>query len=400
MLAHEFRMTAANRAFIILTVLGPFLIAAMALVPGLIAERAQRKEVTIALPGADPRLLRQVRPPLEQAGIRVRASGESAAVLDRMVQGGGLYGYLEIPPDLADARELELVSREIVDPRVLEVLRGVIGQVVVERRMERAGLDARLYQELARPPEVVSAQITEGGRRVRQDVLSSILTGITFTLMLYMTILLYGQSIGRSVVQEKSYRTVEIVLSSVRAEELMFGKILGQALASLLQYAVWVGMAAVVLKVLGPRLGLAGMPAVGTDVLGFLVLFFLLGFFLYAAVYAALGAAAEDEQNLAQLSWPALLFLILPMVASGAIMTNPNGSFSVFLSLFPLTSPIVMFVRVLAGEPAPWQVLLSVGLLLVTIAAVIVLAARIFRVGILLTGRRFSLGEVLRWIRA
>jgi ABC-2 type transport system permease protein len=130
------------------------------------------------------------------------------------------------------------------------------------------------------------------------------------------------------------------------------------------------------------------------------VLFFLLGFFLYSAVYAALGAAAEDEQNLGTLSWPVLIFLMAPMVGVGGIVMNPASPLVVAMSLFPLTAPIVMFVRLMLSEPAAWQVVLSVVLLLLSILGVMALSAKIFSVGILMTGRRFRWGDILRWLRA
>jgi ABC-2 type transport system permease protein len=185
----------------------------------------------------------------------------------------------------------------------------------------------------------------------------------------------------------------------VSERELLFGKILGQAAASLLQYAVWVGMVLVGMEIIGPRLGVPRLPQLAPAVLMYLVLYFLAGFLLYAALFAAAGAAAEDEQNLGQMSWPLIAFLVFPMVAAGPIITNPASSFGVFLSLFPLTAPVVMFVRIMVSDPAPWQIVLSLGILAASIAAAMLISARVFRIGILMVGRRFRLAEILRWLR-
>jgi ABC-2 type transport system permease protein len=131
----------------------------------------------------------------------------------------------------------------------------------------------------------------------------------------------------------------------------------------------------------------------------YLVLFFLLGFFLFASLFAAFGAAAQDEQNLGQLSWPVIVVLVFPMVSAGPIITAPSSSFSVFLSLFPFTAPIVMFVRILVSDPRSWQIAVSVGIQVVTVAVVMLLSAKIFRVGILMTGKRFTFAEVVRLLR-
>jgi ABC-type Na+ efflux pump, permease component len=129
-------------------------------------------------------------------------------------------------------------------------------------------------------------------------------------------------------------------------------------------------------------------------------LFFLLAFFLYCSLFAALGAASQDEQNLSQFAWPLVIFLVVPIVMISAIIMSPSAPLIIVMSLFPLTSPMVMFFRIMVGAATPWEILASVGILLATIAGVIALSAKVFRIGLLLTGKRFRLGEVLRWIRS
>jgi ABC-2 type transport system permease protein len=217
-------------------------------------------------------------------------------------------------------------------------------------------------------------------------------------MLLYMTVMLYGQIIGRSVVTEKTSKTVEIMLSSVTPQDLLFGKILGLGLAGLLQYSVWVGMALVLTRLVGPVFGLALPPAITAGNLVWLVVFFVLAFFLYSAAFAALGAASEDEQHLGQMAWPLLAFLIVPFVMVSSFISNPDSAVALVLSLFPMTSPIVMFVRVLVSSPPVWELALCLGVLVASVFGMALLAARVFRVGILLTGKRAKLGEILRWI--
>jgi len=222
---------------------------------------------------------------------------------------------------------------------------------------------------------------------------------MSFVMLLYMTTLLYGQMIGRSVVTEKTSKTVEIMLSSVSPRELMFGKILGLGLAGLLQYGIWVSIALVLTRLAGPLLGIAVPASVTPGNMAWLVTFFVLAFFLYASLYAALGAAAEDEQHLGQLAWPVLIFLIVPLVMISSFVSNPGSPLSVALSLFPMTSPIVMLIRVLIAPPPLWQVALCLAILVASIYLAAAAAARIFRTGILLTGKRARLGEILKWLR-
>ncbi|MBN1836420.1 MAG: hypothetical protein JW820_11260, partial [Spirochaetales bacterium] len=204
---HEFRRTAGNKAYIVLTVLGPFLIIAMTVIPAVVSQRQERGEVVIAVSGADGDLVARVAPGLLQAGIRLEApaggrSGEAqAGLLDERLLDGELYGYLVFPPDIHAEGSLEFVTREFPDYRIVELLKNAVGQEVIDARMRSAGMDPARVRELTRPLELRSRQLTKSGAKVQQDEFSFIMVGIVFTLMLYMTILLYGQAIGRSVVQ-------------------------------------------------------------------------------------------------------------------------------------------------------------------------------------------------------
>jgi ABC-2 type transport system permease protein len=398
----EFRLTVANRLFIVLTLLGPFLIAAVTLLPTFLSAPGGMggAPVKIALPGADPRFLQAVSPAFRQLNIETSAFSGSAALLDDQVRSGIYDGYLLVPVDLSAATRLQYVSKNAAGPRVTGALQAVIGTAVIAQRLERAGIAASQVAALTTPPSLETRQLSAGGGGRRSpDFLSLLTTGLTFAMLLYMTVILYGQVIGRSVLTEKTNKTVEIMLSSVRPMELLFGKILGRAAASLVQYGIWVAVSAVVLKLVGPRLGVAIGAGLSPGTFAWLVLFFILAFFLYCSLYAALGAASQDEQHLGQLAWPVIIFLLIPVVMISPIITMPRAPLVVGLSFFPLTAPIVMFLRILVGAALPWEILVSVGLIVAATAAVVWLSARIFRVGILMTGKRFTFAEVLRLAR-
>ncbi|MFZ3110174.1 MAG: ABC transporter permease, partial [Rectinemataceae bacterium] len=189
-------------------------------------------------------------------------------------------------------------------------------------------------------------------------------------MMIYMTVLLYGQMIGRSVVTEKTSKTVEIMLSSVTSRDLMFGKILGLGLAGLLQYAIWVAMSLLLTLVVGPVFNMSMPVGLTMENMGWLVLFFVLAFFLYSSAYAAMGAASEDEQHLGQMAWPLLIFLMVPLV----------------------------MISTLVSDPPVWQLVLCLAILSASVVGMAFLAAKIFCVGILMTGKRAALKEVLRWV--
>ncbi len=400
---HEFKSNTKTKSFVIITILGPFILFAIALLPSLLVTQGGIKDVSIAFIGGDEDFIQQVTTPLSQARVEVVVAGQSRAELDELVLDGELYGYVVLPDDLLTAATIEFVAKDITDFKVHETLQAIVGQLIVTRRIEEEGFESDRIRRLATPPRIEAAKISRKGETVekeRQDFMSVMMTGITFTILLYMTILIYGQVIGRSVLNEKLSKTVEIMLSSVNPLELLFGKILGHAGASLLQYTVWIGMGFFFIRTIGPAVGLTSLPAIPGALLAYLVVFFLLGFFLYASIYAALGAAAEDETNMSQLAWPVIMFLVIPMVTVSSIITNPNSSFAIFLSLFPMSAPIVTFLRIVVSTPKAWQIVAAIAILVATVSLTVMLSAKVFRIGILMTGKRFTLKDIGQWIRA
>lgn len=396
----EFRLTAANKVFIVLTLLGPFLIAAIAILPAVLSRSNGAiggPTVKIALAGADSQFIGEIAPVLRQSNVEVLAVQDTAESLKKQLTAGVYDGYIIIPSDLNEATRLEYVSKAEADFRVSDALRNAIGQAIIAQRLVKAGVSASQVVALTQPPVFETQQLTPNGERQKKSSFITIfMTGLMFAMLLYMTVLLYGQAIGRSVLSEKTNKTVEIMLSSVRPMDLLFGKILGKALASLLQYGIWVSVSLAMMKLIGPRLGVPVGVELSISTFAYLVLFFILAFFLYCSIYAALGAASEDEQHLGQLAWPVVIFLMIPIVMISQVITAPHSSVVVGLSFFPLTAPIIMFLRILMGAAQPWEILLSIALIIIATAAVIWLSSKIFRVGILMTGKRLKLREILR----
>ena len=256
----EFRLTVANSVFIILTIIGPFLITAIVLLPHLLSSStgAMGSPVTrIALLGVNPRFFQEISPAFKQARIEVSAVQGSPESLDSQVQAGAYDGYLVLPADLSGFVRLEYVSKTGADFRVAGVLQAVIGKAIVAQRLVKAGISASRVGSLTQSPEFETRQLLKSGEKKNSDFITVLVTGLTYAMLLYMTVILYGQVIARSVLTEKTNKTVEIMLSSVRTMDLLFGKILGKAAASLLQYGIWVTISATVLKLMGPRFGIA-----------------------------------------------------------------------------------------------------------------------------------------------
>jgi len=399
---HEFKLAAANKAFVALTILGPFLIFAVTVLPSLVTNSPG------SIAGNKPIVLLGATAPVRSAldavyggmGMKLAdAADEASAKAD--VLAGKAVGFLKIEAGWPDSGKAVWYSKTGAEAVLFGSASTALSAVARQTRIAASGVDPALIASMLAEPAFEVVKLESGGREKTksQDAFVQILfTAMSFIMLLYMTVLLYGQLIGRSVVMEKTSKTVEVMLSSVTSRDLMFGKILGLGLAGLLQYGVWVGMGMIFIKLVGPVFNITLPQAVTPGNLVWLVVFFVLAFFLYSSAYAALGAASEDEHHLGQLAWPLLLFLIVPLVMIGTLVTNPESTIAIVLSIFPMTSPIVMLLRILVSPPAPWQIALSISLLVLSVVGMALLAAKIFRIGILMTGKRPKLGEIARWI--
>lgn len=395
-------MTANTKAFVITTLTGPFIIVALFALPNLLA-RSAAEDVSslagrkLAFVGAGA-LLPPIRAELAPLGIVVEEAGEAEPLADR-VRDGDLDGYVLLPADVLGSEDAQYFSDDAVDVALHALLEGVIGRAVVQRRLERAGLDAERVTSLTRRPRMQALVLDDQGA-VEQDLEESFLVMTAFVGLLYLMLMLYGQALGRAVLTEKTGKTAEIMLSSLHPFALLAGKVLAKALASVLQYLAWMLIALLAIEVLGPAVGVSVPPIVQPGTLLTLLGFFTLGFLLYSAAFAMAAAIAADEQNFSQLLLPVMVALVVPMVVMPSVLISSDGPLAVTLSLIPATAPVVMFMRVLVGDPGALQVTVGVaGVVLVTVAAVWA-AAKVFRLGILLTGKKGTFGEVVRLLRA
>ncbi|NIM51854.1 MAG: ABC transporter permease, partial [Gemmatimonadales bacterium] len=232
----------------------------------------------------------------------------------------------------------------------------------------------------------------------------------TVWFVLYVAILLYGMQVMGSVVEEKTSRIIEVLVSSLRPFQLLAGKVVGVGAVGLFQFLIW-GVSAwvlirhrdVVLGVLGVQVPTGsgfGLPDVSAATLAIIVTFFLLGYFLYAAMFAAVAAMSSTEAEARQAQTPVVMLLVLPSVLLIGILQQPDSGLAVSLSLFPFSSPIAMPVRWAAAQVPAEEVLASVALLVVALWLVTWAAGRIYRVGILMYGKRPNMRELARWVRA
>jgi ABC-2 type transport system permease protein len=226
-----------------------------------------------------------------------------------------------------------------------------------------------------------------------------IVTSIVLVMILYMSLLMYGINVMRAVLEEKTSRIMEVMLSVAQAKEMMAGKILGVGAVGLTQIGIWaaVALAYIVPNAMAMRNQIEAV--LSPSVLIWFAVFYLLGYALYSTMYAAIGSMVNSEQEAQQLQFVALIPLVAAVVVMISAAQLPNSPVAIWFSLIPFTSPLIMFMRIAVQTPPLWQIALSVALLAGTVYALVLFCAKIYRVGILMYGKRPTLPEIMKWVR-
>ena len=320
--------------------------------------------------------------------------------LDRRVRSKAIGAWVWISPEGLKENSFEYHSDSVSNVLTLEVLKGRISEVVNRWRLRAAGLDPAKIAELTRPLDLQTVRISATGSRAEKGVAGFTLAfGLCF--LLYMLILIYGTQVMQGVIEEKSSRVIEVVTAAVRPTELMAGKLVGICLVALTQLAIWTA-AAVVLTLPGLLGALIAMPEgliAGPVVIVHLFLLFLIGFFLYSTLYAMIGAAFNSVQEAQQFAGVVVVFIVPPLLFLLPIINDPDSTMAVGMSMFPFFTPLVMMLRIASKMPPAWQIVAAYLICLGTIAGMIWLCARIYRVGILMYGKKPTLQEIVRWVR-
>ena len=348
------------------------------------------------------------RMPTKITFLPVPATSETLAEvrkeLNAKVQKKEIKAYIVIPEDGLSSGKVEWRARSVkADMFLRESVERALGRAATKERLRDQGVDPTVYEKARLTVKLDPREATEKEtpEDAKNEGANLAITGILFFLI-YMSIFVYGAQVMRGVLEEKSNRIVEVIISSVKPTELMLGKVVGIGLVGLTQYAVWALFAfTLTLPGIVGFVGLASgsLPSVPVGTLVAFIVFFLLGYFLYAGLYAALAAPFNSEQEAQQLVMIPGMMLILSAMTWIFAYNTPDGTFSRVLSLFPFTSPLLMFMRISVQPPPAWEIALSIVLLLLTIWGVAWFAGRIYRVGILMYGKRPTLPEIVRWVR-
>jgi ABC-2 type transport system permease protein len=286
-----------------------------------------------------------------------------------------------------------------------QLVETAVRQSLLQTRLEQAGLDPRRVDSLTKVRVNMSVEkIDEKGRG--GSGLASAIFGFLIAFLLYFSIIFYGQNIMSGVLDEKVSRVSEVVLSSVGPDTLLAGKVIGVGAVGLTQQAAWIGStallwnarAAVMAKLGVPMISIT-LPPIGVGMLLLLVAYFILGYLLYASLFAAVGAMSGDQQEARQASQPVIMLLAAAIIFAQPVMFAPTSTLAKVVSLLPVTAPIIMPLRMSATQVPALEIAISLAGVAIACAAAIWASARIYRVGLLMTGKRPTLQELGRWIR-
>jgi ABC-2 type transport system permease protein len=332
---------------------------------------------------------------LQEIQLNGRSLDEVKGELNRRVNEQELDGYLVLPVDLLQDGKPQFFGRNTGDVFTKERLEDLLSEAVRALRLAEANIDAKTVRSLSRPVDLQAIKLGTGGEQ--SDSGEGFILVFATGFVIYLTILMYGQIVLGAVIEEKETRIAEILFSSVRPFTLMLGKLIGVSFVALTQLAVW-GLAFLAFTLYAAKGLPINVPRIPGIVFVYFLLFFLLGYFIYATIYALVGSMVTTTQEGGQLALPIILLLVVGFYLAFPVIRSPDSSFAFWVSLFPFFSPITMLVRIVTQTPPFWQVLLSLTIGFATAILLVWLAGRIYRVGMLMYGKKATIPEVWRWI--
>lgn len=421
----EYLARVRNRTFIVMTFLSPLILVAMIMLIAYLSMVNNSEQHIIGIYDETGQFAADFKDADQIHYLNL--SDKSFQDAEQMVLDKEYYGLLYIPK-LENPSELagsvKFYGKESPGISTVQTIEKTIADQLTKNELKDRGVDIKKLDE-AKANVAVQIQNFSGEKTSKMSGYVKMFFGGAAGYLLMMFIIIYGNMVMRSVIEEKTNRIIEIIVSSVKPIQLMLGKVLGTSLAGITQFTIWVVFGGILLWAVSAFVGvdpfamqtqtLESMQGISqpeiaqliVDVSNLpllsLILFFLIyfigGYFLYSAIYAAIGAAVDSETDTQQFMFPLILPLMLGIyVGFFAVIENPHGSISTIFSMIPLTSPIVMLMRIPFGVPW-WEIVLSIAILIITNVGVLWLAAKIYRVGILMYGKKPSYKEIYKWLK-
>jgi len=411
----EFVERVRTKWFWIGTILGPVFFGGMILVRLLTGSHSgvERRVALVdrTTSGSGERLVEGLGASLDRFHFtRVPASANAIDSLTGAVIAKTLDGFLVVSESTFDAGTVEYRGSNVSSLADMEELRSALGRQVFAVRLERHGIDPAVVQSAELSVTMGTQKIT-GKQTTGESGEQAFTLAFAMSVILFLAIILYGINVMSSVLEEKTTRIVEVLVSSLRPFELMLGKVLGAGAVGIVQLSVWLLSVKVLAGQQNRLAEWAGadhtatgaafqLPQVPTATMVVFVVYFLLGYFLYAAIFAAVGAISGTEQEARQAQTPVSLLLMVPYLSVFGILNDPNSAFALWLTYVPFWSPVAVPVRWSASPIPGLELTGSLVVLATAVLAVTWVASRVYRVGILMTGKRATIREIVRMVRA
>jgi ABC-2 type transport system permease protein len=414
----EYLERVRTKAFLFMTIFMPALMAGTTVLPSMLMMRMSGGTKQMVVAATDRQTAELIREQLQKppedspkssldnrtrtgskydVEVDTNVSDSQRAALNEKVRLKQLDGVIWAADEALAANKVTYITRDVSSLIDGEVISKDISRAVQRRALQKKGLS---NAEIASALKPVEMETLNPGGTGPSNPLTAFFAVLAMVIIMYMTVLLYGTSVMRAILEEKTSRIMEVMLATATAKEMMMGKILGVGAVGLTQVGIWAATTGV-LSTPGLIAG-AGMlkGIISLKLAIFFLVFFLLGFTLYSTLYAAVGAMVNSEQEGQQLQLLVSMPLIVSFTVLVMILRNPATPLAFWASIFPLTAPVVMFTRIALESTIPaWQIGLSIGLLAVTMYGLMVLCGRIYRIGILMYGKKPTLPEIMKWIK-
>ena len=405
----EYLVRVRKKSFILMTILGPLLMAALIIAPTYLSNGNREKRI-IAVNQQEKFLLENTKflhfitiPNLESMNLIYDFSQSQ------------YYALLRIDND-----SFTLYSDKQISLSIINDIQKQLEQIIEINNLKESGVDPQIIEDAKTEIEITTKIIDKEGGSTNSNSEASMGIGFVSGILIYMFIFMYGTMVMRGVIEEKTSRIVEVIISSVKPFQLMMGKIIGVALVGLTQFILWIALTIMISAIaeyffldtseLANQMSTKDKSIILsqisnttsgidlTQIFLFFIFYFIAGYLMYSSLFAAVGSAVDSEADTQQFILPITIPLILSFVLIQPIMDNPDGTLAFWMSIVPFTSPVIMMVRIPFGVPI-WELILSMTILVGAFIVTTGIAARIYRTGILMYGKKASYKELWKWLR-
>ena len=402
----EYVTRVRKKAFIVMIFVVPLLIICMGTIVGLVAKNSQEisNEQVVNVIDESNTFIGKLH---NEKHITFKPTTKSLADAKADLKDNEDLSVLLIPANYQKI-PVQIFSKKKPSFRLTEAVETQMNTIASTKSMIEHNIDTAFLNTLKKSRiNITAMEVTATGTK-DANIGATMGVGIACAIFIYVALFIYGAQVMRGVIEEKTSRIIEVIISSVKPFQLMLGKIIGVGLVGLTQFGAWIILSILASKIAGQAFSTPGSPMLGAlsvlatipfgYILGCFLFYFLTGYLLYSALFAAVGSAVDSETETQQFMFPITLPLLFTYILSVSVLFQaPDSPLAVWLSIIPFTAPVAMMVRIPFGGVAPWQLALSMSLMVIGFLFTTYVAARIYRVGVLMYGKKASFKELAKW---